>query len=88
MRVRPEIRRMVRFEHFNLIRDAAPQNMFDTIFCRNVMIYFDNQTKESVLQRLCTKLRPKGYFVNGGAESLNNLRHRLTYIEPSVYQKK
>lgn len=88
MRVKPEIRRMVHFERFNLIKDSAPQNMFDTIFCRNVMIYFDNQTKEKVLQMLCTRLQPKGHFVIGGAESLNNLRHRLTYIEPSVYQKK
>jgi chemotaxis protein methyltransferase CheR len=88
MRVKPEIKRMVHFEHFNLIKDAAPQDMFDTIFCRNVMIYFDNQTKEKVVEMLCSRLQSKGYLIIGGAESLNNLRHRLTYIEPSVYQKK
>jgi chemotaxis protein methyltransferase CheR len=88
MRVKPEIKRMVCFERFNLIRDAAPQDMFDTIFCRNVMIYFDNHTKEKVVEMLCSRLQSKGYFVIGGAESLNNLRHHLTYIEPSVYQKK
>lgn len=88
MRVKPEIKRMVRFERFNLIKDSAPHDMFDTIFCRNVMIYFDTRTKENVLEMLCSKLQSKGYFVIGGAESLNNLRHRLTYIEPSVYQKK
>jgi chemotaxis protein methyltransferase CheR len=88
MRVKPEIKRMVRFEHFNLIRDAAPQGKFDTIFCRNVMIYFDNRTKEKVLKMLCSKLHSKGHFIIGGAESLNNLGHRLTYIEPCIYQKK
>jgi chemotaxis protein methyltransferase CheR len=88
MRIKPEIKRLVHFERFNLIKDAAPQDMFDTIFCRNVMIYFDNRTKEKVLEMLCSKLQPKGHFIIGGAESLNNLRHRLTYIEPSVYQKK
>lgn len=88
MRVKPEIKRMVHFERFNLITDAALQETFDTIFCRNVMIYFDNQTKEKVLEILCSRLQSKGYFVIGGAESLNNLNHRLKYIEPSVYQKK
>jgi chemotaxis protein methyltransferase CheR len=88
MRVKPEIKRMVHFERFNLIKDAAPQGMFDTIFCRNVMIYFDSQTKEKVLETLCSRLRSKGHFIIGGAESLNNLKHRLTYVEPSVYRKK
>ncbi len=88
MRVKPEIMRMVHFKRFNLIKDAAPQDMFDIIFCRNVMIYFDNRTKEKVLEMLCSKLQPKGHFVIGGAESLNNLKHGLAYIEPSVYQKK
>lgn len=88
MRVKPEVRRMVHFERFNLIKDSAPHDMFDTIFCRNVMIYFDTRTKEKVIEMLCSKLQSKGYFVIGGAESLNNLKHRLTYIQPSVYQKK
>jgi chemotaxis protein methyltransferase CheR len=87
MRVRPEIRRMVHFERFNLVRDTAPQDRFDAIFCRNVMIYFDTQTKENVVAMLCSILEPNGHFVIGGAESLNNLNHRLTYVQPSVYQK-
>jgi chemotaxis protein methyltransferase CheR len=88
MRVHPQIRRMVHFERFNLIKDTSPPDMFDAIFCRNVMIYFDNQTKEKVLAMLCRNLQPEGHVVIGGAESLNNLNHRLTYIQPSVYQKK
>jgi chemotaxis protein methyltransferase CheR len=88
MRIQPKVRRMVHFERFNLIRDKVPQGRFHAIFCRNVMIYFDNQTKEKVVAMLCSKLQPNGHLVIGGAESLNNLDHRLTYIQPNVYQKK
>lgn len=88
IRVKPKIRQMVHFQRFNLIKDIAPDDRFDVIFCRNVMIYFDCQTKEKVLETLCSRLQPNGYFVIGGAESLSGLNHRLTYIKPSVYRKK
>ncbi len=86
-RIKPEIKKMVQFERFNLLKDRVPEMMFDVIFCRNVMIYFDNPTKEKVVGNLCRVLRPKGYFIIGGAESLNGLNHDLKYIEPSVYLK-
>jgi chemotaxis protein methyltransferase CheR len=87
MRVRPAIRNMVRFGRFNLLDDQLPDRDFDMIFCRNVMIYFDSRTKERVVRRLASALKPKGYFIIGGAESLNNLDHPLKYVEPSVYLK-
>jgi chemotaxis protein methyltransferase CheR len=88
IRVKPRIRQMVHFQPFNLIEGIVPDHRFDVIFCRNVMIYFDRRTKEKVLETLCSRLLPNGYFVIGGAESLSGLNHRLTYIEPSVYRKK
>lgn len=51
------------------------------------MIYFDNPTKEFVVEKLCRVLKKGGYFIIGGAESLSGLRHGLKYIEPSVYLK-
>ena len=87
-RVKAEVRRLIQFERFNLIADPVPNPAFDVIFCRNVMIYFDNPTKENVVQKICTALKPQGLFIIGGAESLNGLNHGLKYIEPSVYQKK
>jgi len=87
VRVKPLVRGMVRFSKFNLLKDAAPDIQFDVIFCRNVMIYFDRQTKEKVISRLCQALKSRGYFIIGGAESLNGLTQGLKYVKPSVYQK-
>jgi len=87
VRVKPQLRKTVTFKKFNLLRDTLPDTQFDVIFCRNVMIYFDAPTKESVVARLSSVLKPGGYFMIGGAESLNGLKHSLKYIEPSVYLK-
>jgi chemotaxis protein methyltransferase CheR len=87
VKVKNEIRQMVNFKRFNLIKDALPTRSLDIIFCRNVMIYFDNPTKEYVVKRLASALRKGGYFIIGGAESLSGLNHSLKYIEPSVYLK-
>ncbi len=86
MRVKPELRRKIRFARFNLIADALPVRKFDAIFCRNVMIYFDRPTKEKVVDKLQRALNRDGYFIIGGSESLNGLAHRLDYVAPSVYR--
>ncbi|MFH1981545.1 MAG: protein-glutamate O-methyltransferase CheR [Pseudomonadota bacterium] len=88
IRVKDSVRRLVHFDRFNLLKDAPPSHLYDIIFCRNVMIYFDNPTKETVVAKLCRALRTGGYFIIGGAESLSGLNHPLKYIEPSVYEKK
>ncbi len=87
MRVRPAIKDMVRFERVNLLHSKLPQQVFDIVFCRNVMIYFDRPTKEKVVRNLSSVLKPKGYFIIGGAESLNGLNHEFKYVKPSVYIK-
>jgi chemotaxis protein methyltransferase CheR len=88
MRVKPEIKKRVHFERFNLLSDPLPGRVFDVIFCRNVMIYFDAPTKERVVHHLCRALRKGGHFIIGGAESLNGLSHGLAYIAPRAYQKR
>ncbi len=87
IRLKDEVRRMVTFRRFNLLADAPPPGEFDLIFCRNVMIYFDGPAKEAVVERLSGSLKPQGHFIIGGAESLNNLRHDLHYLQPSIYRK-
>jgi chemotaxis protein methyltransferase CheR len=87
IRVKADIRKTVKFERFNLLKDQPPTKEFDIIFCRNVMIYFDLPSKEFVVNKLCGRLKKDGFFIIGGAESLNGLSHALKYIEPSVYKK-
>ena len=87
IRVKEEVSRMVTLQRFNLISDPLPARQFDVIFCRNMLIYLDNQTKERVINKLYHSLKENGYFIIGGAESLSGVRHRYTYIRPSIYRK-
>ncbi len=87
VKVKGDVRRMIIFQRFNLIKDIPQSKPYDIIFCRNVMIYFNNTTKEHVVTKLTSALKKDGYFIIGGAESLSGLNHSLTYIEPSVYLK-
>jgi chemotaxis protein methyltransferase CheR len=60
---------------------------FDVVFCRNVLIYFDRDTQEKVIQKLCTKLRSGGYFFLGHSESIMNMDVPLRQIKPTIFQK-
>ena len=64
------IRSRVRFRVFNLLEDPASLGAFDVIFCRNVLIYFDQPTKSAVLDRLSRVLAPDGFLFLGGAETV------------------
>jgi chemotaxis protein methyltransferase CheR len=57
------------------------------IFCRNVMIYFDNETKERLAERLYAITEPGGFLFIGHSESLNRDRTRYKYVMPAVYRK-
>jgi len=83
----PVLRRRVRFEQINLNEPLPNVGEFDVIFLRNVMIYFQTETKRQVVARLLTKLRPGGYFIVGHSESLNGLAEGLETIAPSIYRK-
>ncbi len=72
-RVNPEIRAMVTHRAFNLLHDCAPLGTFDVIFCRNVLIYFDPDTKTNVFTRLAQALQTDGYLALGGAETVMGL---------------
>jgi chemotaxis protein methyltransferase CheR len=65
-----QIRKLVRFEQMNLLNVPQRVGLFDVIFCRNVLIYFDDQTKRKVLSVLRTRLRPDGYLILGASEVL------------------
>lgn len=69
----PEVRRMVRFQRHNLVGIWPPFPPFDLVFLRNVLIYFDLETKRAVLARIRSILRPGGYLLLGGSETTLNV---------------
>lgn len=82
------LRDLVQFHRFNLNGEAFPfKNPFDVIFCRNVMIYFDQAVQESLVARMDGVLRKGGYFFTGMSESLLAIKHPLKSVAASVYIK-
>jgi chemotaxis protein methyltransferase CheR len=67
------IRNKVTFRQFNLLDDFGSLGVFDAVFCRNVLIYFDPPTKSSILERIHRRLAPDGYLFLGGAETVLGL---------------
>jgi chemotaxis protein methyltransferase CheR len=69
--LRPEIRRRASFRQHNLLESFAPLGRFDVIFCRNVLIYFSQESRHDILTRMARTLNPGGYLILGGSESLS-----------------
>lgn len=86
-RVKPAVRSLIEFRRLNLMETFHPPNLFQVIFCRNVMIYFDKPTQEQVVNRLAGCLEPGGYLLIGHSESLTGLNHPYDYVKPAVYRK-
>lgn len=86
MKVMPEIRSMVDFRKLNLMLDLYPSEAcFHAIFCRNVLIYFDLESKNKVVERLFRALHPSGLLFLGQAENLSGMRSELRSLAPSVF---
>jgi chemotaxis protein methyltransferase CheR len=71
--ISPDVRAMVRFQPVNLLHDFSEFGTFDVVFCRNVLIYFDQPTKISVLERLARQMPSDGYLALGAAETVVGL---------------
>ncbi len=71
--IAPDIRAMVQYRPLNLLRDFSNLGTFDVVFCRNVMIYFDQATKTSVLERIAQVIDRNGYLALGAAETVVGL---------------
>lgn len=68
-KIADKVRNLVRFENFNLLNPMDKFGTFDIIFCRNVLIYFDETTKKKVIQGLVKRMAPDGYIFLGGSET-------------------
>jgi len=71
--INPDVRAMVQFRPFNLLHEFNHLGPFDLVFCRNVLIYFDQETKARVLDRIARIMEPDGYLVLGAAETVVGL---------------
>ena len=71
--VNPELRAMIQHRQLNLLHDFSQLGTFDVIFCRNVLIYFDQDTKISIFNRLARQSEPDGFLVLGAAETVVGL---------------
>lgn len=87
VRIVPELRNKASFKRLNFM-DTTYNNIteeFDVIFCRNVLIYFNRDTQEKVINKLCTKLRKGGYFFIGHSESIMGMDVPLKQIQPTIF---
>lgn len=87
-RVVPELRQKVTFHQLNFMaEDYGIRDMFDLVFFRNVLIYFDKPTQEAVINKISRNLRPGGYFFAGHSESLTGLNTALSCVQTAVFRK-
>jgi chemotaxis protein methyltransferase CheR len=89
VRITPQLRQKISFHRLNFMaEDYHVRDLFQIVFFRNVMIYFDRPTQEAVIQKLCRNLIPGGYLFIGHSESLSGLNVPLNQIGISIFQKR
>ncbi len=88
VRVNPDIRKMVNFQHFNLLSsDYTHFGMFDIIFCRNVLIYFERAIQYRIISKLCNQLNSGGYLFLGHSDTTMGFTLPIKTIQPSIFNK-
>ena len=86
--VSPLLKNLVMFRRLNLMNSEYPfKGQFQIIFCRNVMIYFDEPVREALLSRYHRYLEPNGYLFIGHSESIGRDNKYFRFIRPAIYQK-
>ncbi|HBA97986.1 MAG TPA: chemotaxis protein CheR [Lachnospiraceae bacterium] len=85
--VKNELRKQVVFRQFNLMDDIKFKGLFHIVFLRNVMIYFDDNTKKALLERIYDHMENGGYIFIGTTESIDKTATQFKYVQPSVYRK-
>ncbi len=88
VRIKPLLREKVSFSRLNLMDSSYRElKLFDAIFCRNVIIYFDRSTQERFIARICKHLKPGGFLFVGHSESLFHMTQPLTQVAPTIYRR-
>jgi chemotaxis protein methyltransferase CheR len=87
VRMRDSLRQSITFKQLNLMGPWPMHGPFDAIFCRNVMIYFDAETKAALVERYAELLRPDGWLYIGHSESLTKLTDRFQLVGRTIYRR-
>jgi chemotaxis protein methyltransferase CheR len=88
VRIVPWLRKLITFRRLNFMDpNFGMRETMDIVFCRNVLIYFDRETQENVLTRVCRHLIPGGYLFTGHSETLNGLNVPLAPVVSTVYRR-
>jgi chemotaxis protein methyltransferase CheR len=87
VKVKPELQELIRFKRLNLLERWPMKGPFDVIFCRNVVIYFNEETQAVLFNRYADMLKDGGYLIIGHSESLNRVCTRFKSIGKTIYQK-
>jgi chemotaxis protein methyltransferase CheR len=87
-RIAQPIRELVTFNQLNLLEDWPMKGPLDAIFCRNVVIYFDNPTKQTLFARYAQLLAPGGYLFLGHSESLHGLSDAFDLVGRTIFRKR
>jgi chemotaxis protein methyltransferase CheR len=85
--VQEQLRRLVSFRQHNL-QQASSGKPYDLILLRNVLIYFDGESKATVMRHVSARLRSGGWLILGGAETLNDRSSEFSYVRPTIYRKR
>ncbi len=87
-KIKPAIQKHVHFKRLNLLEKWPMQGPFDIIFCRNVVIYFDHETKNNLIRRYAQLLKPGGYLFLGHSETLSRDVTDFNALGQTIYQRK
>ncbi|MEM7045455.1 MAG: protein-glutamate O-methyltransferase [Pseudomonadota bacterium] len=85
--VQASVKGLISFRHLNLLHSWPMKGLFDIIFCRNVLIYFDNDTKQQLVNRFVDILEPGGWLYLGHSESASGTHPDLELIGRTIYRK-
>ncbi len=82
-----ELRKQIVFKKFNLMDDITFKGRFQVVFLRNVMIYFEDETKRLLLKKIYDHMENGGYLFIGTTESIDKVKSGFQYVQPSIYRK-
>ena len=85
--IREDVRKLIVFKQLNLLHEWPMRGMFDVIFCRNVVIYFDAPTQQKLFSRYANILSENGHLFIGHSENLNRVSNAFTSLGRTIYQK-